>query len=276
MKIKNRLIYAAMAPLLFAISVFTACEETDYLKFDLSHSGLYFTKDTLSYSFGVTPVEIKRYTYNVPVRVMGGISNKKRTIGYAVRTDSTTAIEGLHYEIGEACIMPDSIDGIIPVTIFRENLEGNHTDGYKRYKLCLELVDNEHFSPTLDSLHQVRVLRFDNAVEQPQWYNAHGEKVWYESELGVWHPYKFIKMVEYFHGIEDILPETYAKMVIAYGENLEHIPLGSVYEYRTVFTKYIYYPMYQFFSDPANREYILSEYPDFPFDFPNPYAGGAV
>ena len=30
--------------------------------------------------------------------------------------------------------------------------------------------------------------------------------------------------------------------------------------------------MYDYFSDPANEDYILSEFPDFPFDFPNPYA----
>jgi hypothetical protein len=60
-------------------------------------------------------------------------------------------------------------------------------------------------------------------------------------------------------------------MVAAYGENLESIPYGDVYLYRTIFKKYVYLPMYEFFNDPANREMILANYPDFPFDFPNPY-----
>ena len=29
--------------------------------------------------------------------------------------------------------------------------------------------------------------------------------------------------------------------------------------------------MYDFFSDPANHDMIVEAYPDFPFDFPNPY-----
>ena len=61
-------------------------------------------------------------------------------------------------------------------------------------------------------------------------------------------------------------------MVVAYGENLEHIPFGDPNLYRTIFRKYIYYPMYEYFSDPANRDMILAEFPDFPFDFPNPFA----
>ena len=82
---------------------------------------------------------------------------------------------------------------------------------------------------------------------------------------------KFIKMVEYFHAINDILPETYKKMVAAYGENLENIPYGDPYVFRSIFKKYIYQPMYEFFGDPANHDMIVTAYPDFPFDFPNPY-----
>ena len=254
-----------------AVLLFAACEETDYLKFDTSHSGIYFTKDTLRYSFSVTPVEIKSHQFNIPVRVMGGISDKEREVEFSVRADSTTAEEGVHYIIGRAVIMPDSIDGYIPVTILRDNLEGNYTDGYKKYRLCIELRQNKNFVPTLDSLSQVRMFRFDNSVDQPEWYSAHGEKVWQERYLGKWHPLKFIKMVEYFHAVEEILPETYKNMVVLYGENLEHIPYGDPYQYRTIFVKYIYAKMYEFFGNPDNREGILQEFPDFPFDFPDPY-----
>ena len=197
------------------------------------------------------------------------------TCGYHghAKPDSTEAIEGVHFTIGDAIILPDSTTGVIPVTIYRNELKGNYSQGYTRYKLCLQLVKDDIFTPTLDSLHQVRVFRFDNAVDQPAWYNAHGEKHWQEKYLGKWHPYKLIKMVEYYHAIETILPETYKKMVDLYGENLEHIPNGDPYQFRTIFVKYIYSPMYEFFNDPENYEMIKSQFPDFPFgDFPNPYA----
>lgn len=271
MRKKNIIEYALLLLSLPAILLFVACDDENYARFNLSHSGIYFTKDTLNYSFGVTPVETREYTYNIPVKVMGGLSKEKRSIGYVIVPDSTTAIEGVHYTIGEACIMPDSIEGSIPVTLYRDELKGNYIEGYERYTLCLQLVGNGFFTPTLDSLSQVRVFRFDNSVEQPEWYDAYGKKVWQKRYLGEWHPLKLIKMVEYFHAVEEILPETYKRMVAIYGENLEHIPFGDPYQFRTIFVKYIYSRMYEFFINPANREGILEEFPDFQFDFPDPY-----
>ncbi|MBQ6800686.1 MAG: DUF4843 domain-containing protein [Bacteroidaceae bacterium] len=252
---------------------FTACEDEDYMKFDTTYTGIYFTSDSSQYSFSVTPIEVREYTLKVPVQIMGAPSKLTRSIGFELVTDQCKAIEGVQYEIDEAVILPDSITGYIPIRILRDGLQGNYANGYERYQLTLRLVKNEHFTPTLDSLSQVHQSKFDNAVEQPNWTNGKDdEKIWIERELGAWHPYKFIKMVEYFHAIEEIHPETYKNMVKLYGENLEHIPVGDPNHYRTIFRKYIYAPMYEHFNNPANREMILNEYPDFPFDFPNPFA----
>lgn len=266
--IKGGLI-CALSLAMFSLS---SCEETDYMTYDTSHNGVYFLSDTLQYSFGVTPVEQRTHVVEIPVRVMGGISDSPRKIAFEVIADTTTAVEGVQYRLGEAVIMPDSVNGFIPVEILRDGLEGSYTEGYVRYRLGLRLVANDHFAPTLSLEEQMFVLNFDNAVEMPDWYDAYGEKVWYEKYLGKWHPLKLIKMVEYFHAIEAIHPETYKKMVEAYGENLEHIPYGDPYLYRTIFRKYIYAPMYEYFGNPANRDAILAEYPDFPFDFPDPFA----
>lgn len=259
----------ALATAMLLVLLLTACNE-NYLKYDTSYNGIYFTKDTLTYSFSVSPVEYKEHVFKIPVAIMGGLSNEKRAIGYEVIEELTSAVEGEHYTIGEACILPDSITGYIPVTVYRSKLEGTYPD-YTRYKLALQLVLNDCFVPTLDSLHQVRVFTFDNAIEQPEWLNSAGEKIWSLENLGVWHPLKLIKMVEYFHAIEDVLPETYIKMVKQYGENLEHISGGYPTEFKITFEKYVYAPMYEYFSNPANEEYIKSEFPDFPFDFPDPY-----
>ena len=248
-----------------------SCSETDYMTFDTARNGIYFTKDTLNYSFSVTPIEIKTHTYKIPFRIMGSTSSQPRTVAYTVVAEKTTAKQGVQYNIGEAVVEPDSINGYIPVEILRNGLEGTYATGYTRYTLHIELKSNDNFFPTLNAAAQSRTLTFDNAVEQPEWYSAHGDKVWDKATLGVWHPYTFIKMVEYFHAINDILPETYKKMVAAYGENLENIPYGDPYVFRSIFKKYIYQPMYEFFGDPANHDMIVTAYPDFPFDFPNPY-----
>ena len=263
-----------MAVMLPAVALFASCDDDNYMKFDLENSGIYFTKDTLNYSFGVTSLDVNTYTYNIPVQIMGTTSNVKRPIGYYIDPDSTIAEKGVQYTIGEACILPDSIIGYIPVTIYRDNLEGSYPD-YTHYKLCIRLIQNDYFTPTLDSLHQVRIFRFDNSVAQPEWYNADREKVWPKNYLGEWHPLKFIKMVEFFHAVKDIQPETYKKMVVLYGENLEHIKEGNPYQYRTVFIKYVYDKMYNYFNDSANKDEIERDFPDF-FeggfnDMPDPY-----
>jgi hypothetical protein len=267
MKLTNFRFLAWLAPLLFALG---ACDQ-DYMTYDVADQGVYFTRDTLTYSFSVTPIEVKSYSFKVPFRVMGATDAADRPVAFSVVASMTNAVEGVQYTIGDAVLPADSIDGYIPIEILRDGLEGNYTDGYTKYTLVLRLETNDYFRPMLDSAAQWRTVTFDNAIEQPNWLNAYGDKVWSKAELGVWHPYKFIKMVEYFHAIADILPETYEKMVAAYGENLESIPYGDVYLYRTIFKKYVYLPMYEFFNDPANREMILANYPDFPFDFPNPY-----
>lgn len=269
MTIRNLYKYAAAALLLPILTLLYSCDE-EYLVFDTKTPGIYFTRDTLEYSFSVTPPEIKRYTFNVPVRIMAELSNQSRPIGFDVIPDSTNAVEGEHYEIGEAVILPDSINGYIPITFFREKLEGTYATGYTRYKICLELVDNGYFAPTLDSASQVRIVRFDNSIDQPAWYTAHGDKRW-PTELGTWHPYTFIKVVELFHAIEEVLPETYYNMVAQYGENLENVPAGYFSLFEVTMKKYVFYPLYQFVNDPVNITMIKNEYPDYPFDIPNPY-----
>ncbi len=234
------------------------------------YPGIYFTNETLNYSFGITPVEIKRYTLKAPVEIKAGLSKVKRSIGYVINPKLTTAVEGVHYELGEAIIEPASINGYIPITIFRENLGGNYSEGYERYQICLELVDNDCFSPIPDAVQQL-VVGFSNAIEQPGWYTPHGNKKWPEA-FGSWHPFTFIKIIEYFHELENILPETYEKIVNDFGENLDNIPYGDYNAYDVIFRKYIIQPLYNYINDPYNREFILSVFPDYPFDVPDPYA----
>ncbi len=264
----------------FGIGLLTVgCEETDYMTYDTSHNGVYFEKDSIAYSFSVTPIEVKTHTIEIPVKVMGGISKTEaREIGYEfvrysnLTNDTVPAVEGVHFNVVSDVVEPDSVTGYIVVEVYRDELLGSYAEGYERYRLGINLVQNENYTPTLTKPQQSIVLTFDNAVEQPEWYDYKGDKVWTESKLGKWHPYKLIKMVEFFHAIEEIQPESYKKMVELYGENLEHIEYGDPYQYATMFRKYVYAPMYEFFNNPDNKEMILAEYPDFPFDFPNPYA----
>ena len=99
-----------------------SCSETDYMTFDTANNGVYFTKDTLTYSFSVTPIEVKTYLYKVPFRIMGPTSKEPRTVKFAIDPTKTTAKAGVQYNIGEAVVQPDSINGYIPVEILRDGL----------------------------------------------------------------------------------------------------------------------------------------------------------
>lgn len=261
-----------------AVVCLTACSETEYLKFDESHNGVYFTQDKLKYSFGVTDDSIRTYLFKMPIQIMGRTSTAEREVAYRVNPDSTDAIAGVHYELGKAVIAPDSITGYIPVTILRDKLEGSYAEGYKTYRLYIELVENENFIPTLDTLSQARLLQFDDAIDTPEWLDYKGDKIWREGnphpDLGSWHPYTFMKLVEQFHTIEheENMYETYQKMVTYYGgENLERVPYASFHPYTHIMRKYVLMPLYEYFSSEANKEEIQKKYPDYPFDFPNPY-----
>ena len=259
--------------ILLLLSSLCACFEEHYLKFDTDFTGIYFTTDSTSYSFSVTPVEVREHTVKIPVQVMGAPSEVDREIKFELIESLSEATEGVHYVLDEAIIPADTIAGYISVRILRDNLKGDHKNGYDRLMIYLRLLPDEHFTPTLDSINQVHLLKFDNAIEQPNWYypGYPNDKIWLQGSLGVWHPYKLIKMVEYFHALKETQPLTYKKIAQEYGENLEHIPEGNPIKYETIFKRYIYKPMYEHFGDPANKEMIESLYPDFPFDFPNPY-----
>ncbi len=274
---------------LFVLLFLQACDETDYMTYDTAHNGVYFKKDSLTYSFGVTPTDVKSHTVKIPVSIMGGLSDNPRSVAYRIIEygelpgDTLAARQGLHYNISEAVVEPDSITGYISVEVLRDNLEGSNLEGFKRYRLGLQLLKNDNFEPTLAPEDQSIILTFDNAVERPEWYNGDEEnpqKVWMNDDCGLWHPLKLIKMVEFFHQIETVndgaYEQTYKKMVVLFGENLEHVKYADPYPYLTIFRRFVFRPMYEYFSDPANFDFIFTEYPDFPRnedgtpEFPNP------
>ena len=259
---------AAGAVMLCVALVVTSCNQEDYMTYDTRNDGVYFTRDTLEYAFGVTPVEVRTHEYKFQLQLLGTVADYDREFLYEVM-DTTTAVAGKQYVLGKGIVPAGATKGTISVTLLRDGLGGQYPN-YEVYKLGLRVVKGNGFSPVLSDKDQWRVLTFSNAVEQPEWKSPSGEKIWSVTKFGVWHPLKFIKMVEYFHTIAIHQPRSYEKMVAEYGENLEHVPFGDFHSFQTMMTKYVFTPMYEYFSDPGNREEILRLYPDFPFDFPKP------
>lgn len=249
-------------PSLLFITIAVSCKQNDYLVFDEEYAGIYFTQDSLHYSFSTMPIETRTHTVEIPVKIMGKPFSIARNFSVEVlpAIHNTEPMAGIQYQLESdgMIVEPDSITGHINLIILRDGLEGNDDSGYTRYELRLKLTENSHFSPTLSDKDQNVVVTFDNAVERPSWYS---EAVWL-SKCGEWHPLKLIKIMEYFHSIlKDNAPSTYDKMVADIGENWEKVQFGWPTDYNYTVKKYILIPCYEYFLSHPEHGII---------DFPNP------
>ena len=260
MRIKNKI----KINLLIGITVLfiTGCSQNDYLVFDEDYSGIYFTEDSIHYSFSTMPIETRMYTQKIPVKIMGKPYDYDRIFSVEIlpAKENTNPLKGLQYLLEEETlkIEADSITGNIPLIILRDGLEGDDETGYKRYEIRLKLVENNNFVPTLSETEQNVVVTFDNAIEKPSWYS---EDVWL-SKCGEWSPIKLIKIMEYFHTtLQENAPSTYQKMVGDIGENWENVTYGWPTDYNYTVKKYILIPCYEYFL--THPEHGIN-------DFPNP------
>ena len=248
---------------LSALITHNSCKENDYLQFDEDYCGIYFLKDSMHYSFSITPIETRTHIHQIPLQILGkpeSIDREFKVITIAT-TGNEKAVEGVHYNLPEKLTVPaDSIHAYLPLELLRDNLAGDDANGYTKYELRLQLIETDDFVPTLSEKDQKIVVTFDNSIERPEWLDADGEKTWSITRFGTWHPIKLIKFVEYFHtNLKENAPSTYKKMVADYGENLEHIPYGWPSDYSYTVIKYIMTPMYDYFQE--HPELGITDFP---------------
>lgn len=255
------LAFGTLAALMAGGMMMTGCQQNDYMVFDESYSGIYFTEDSLHYSFSTLPIETRTYTEEIPVQIMGKPYDYDRVFAVVVEPSiyNETPLAGRQYDLkAEDLIVPaGEITGSIPLVILRDGLAGDDENGYTRYELRLRLVENNNFTPTLTQADQNVVVTFDNSIEKPSWYS---EAVWI-SKCGEWAPIKLIKIMEYFHTtLKENAPSTYDKMVEDIGENWEDVTYGWPTDYNYTVKKYILIPCYEFFLQ--HPEYGVTDFPD--------------
>lgn len=241
---------------LFCIGL-VSCDEQDYKLFDSSRTGIYFTEDSVVYSFGVTALEVISHEMKLPVKIMGAPVKEDRSFKVEVVAEKTTAEAGVHYTLPtELVIKADSVNGVLPVTVLRENLESD-----KYWQVAFRLVSTDDFEPEAE-VESVSIASFNNIVEPPQWKDYWGDLTWPDYKLGVWDPVKWVKFMEYFRAMEQTAPATYKGMVDMYGPNLENVQYEWMSEYDYTVTKYILTPLYDFFE--VNPDLLESGKNDIP------------
>ncbi len=255
MKFKN--IFLTTSLLLFGlIAGLSSCKEGNLADTGDWKTGLYFQRDSITYSFGVTPLEVTTYTLQVPLKVMGNKSSSQRAFKVEIDNELTTATQSVHFEIDNNPIVgADSINAYINLTINRGAIEGNES-----YKVGLKLIENENFKPVNED-YKSAVIHFNNRVDPPDWKDWQGKPTWPNYKLGAWNPLTYIKFIELFRDMKNTAPATYENMVKEFGEDLKNVEFGWAWDYDKSLTKYVLNPMYQYF---------MVEHPELGVTIPKP------
>lgn len=227
---------------LFAV-LFHACKENDLVETAELTPGIYFHKDSINYSFGVTPIEVTEYTLQIPLKVMGAVSSTDRPFEIKLNNERTLAEEGVHFDFAKPHIlMADSVNAYLQMVMYRDNLEDDD------YVVAIDLKENENFVPVNENLKSM-IIYFNNRVEPPQWEDWMGNPTWPDFKLGAWNPLTWIKFMELFNEMEVKAPSTYRNMVNEFGSDLRDVEFGWPWDYDHSITKYILIPMYQYFME---------------------------
>lgn len=259
-------------PVLFFLSALSlsSCSETDYPTFDDSTIDIYFTKDSTFYSFGITPLEYTAHIVELPIKIIGGPVGQDRQVKVAIINERTNARPEVHYRLPENIVIPaDSVNGVLPVTVIREELGETET----AWKMAVRLIANENFSPTLQQERKISceaLVTFNNVVSKPNWTDWQGNFAWMENYLGPWNPTVYVVFMDFFHKLEKTAPTTYQNLVERYGENLDQSYYtgwdvknfgGWDWDFDYTLRKHVLIPMYQYFQEHPELEVT---------DFPNP------
>ena len=153
------------------------------------------------------------------------------------------------------------MEGRIEVTVKRtEKLKD------KTASLVLQIAESDEFQGVPRNVY--RILISDGIAACPNWWYHTATIQWY-MYLGEFREEKYRKLLELYHGIEELNPSLYAEMVEQFGENIDNKTYinknGVVTEIRTGFfhsssnpykmawNRYVLSPLY---------EYYKTNYPD--------------
>lgn len=231
---KRRLIFN-MLIVLSAAGGFLSCSDT-WLMYDTSQKNkLYFSDGAQSLDrylsteapFALLDESVKEIHKTLPVKLLGSVADRDRSFKVQAIHDTTTnyttggvarelydAVEGEDYTIDELIVPAGSVEGRIEVTVKRT---GKLKD--KTASLVLQIAENDEFQGVPRNVH--RILISDGIAACPNWWYHTATIQWY-MYLGEFREEKYRKVLELYHGIEELNPTLYAEMVKEFGENIDN------------------------------------------------------
>ena len=126
----------------------TGCEKSELVRYE-EPAMIYVYReafnndgDSVAYSFAIKANNLQVDTIKVPVRIMGDATNTDREVKLAVIADSTTAVEGTHYEFLPYHIPAGEFSADLPVLVKRTADLKN-----QEVRLLLQVTASKDFQP---------------------------------------------------------------------------------------------------------------------------------
>ncbi|TXH60891.1 MAG: DUF4843 domain-containing protein [Bacteroidia bacterium] len=201
MKLKNLI---AIASVLVTIVLLTSCSQSidsmykeksriqfKYYTLDFNKKMILNNKST--YSFGMKSDDVQKDTAKIVVEFLGTPSEMDRTYKIKVAADSTTAVEGVHYEpISETqTFKAGKFSDTLRVVVIRKNLSTSFTQPEDK-RLALEMIPSEDFDLGMkDGLKTY--LYINNYLSEPVWWNTPLRADY----IGFYHPKKWKILISF-------------------------------------------------------------------------------
>jgi len=185
------------------VLLFASCQKDAGLTYK-DKNGIYFIYndtvynkitafDKVTYSFGMLDDSKHKDTAKIVLRAMGKAANKDRFYRVSINTDSTTAVEGIHYEIIQPLqkFKANKFIDTLKIVVLRDNLSSSHVKQESK-RIALKIEESDDFNVGIAKGAQMKLV-INNYLNEPKWW-----KNYLGSGLYFYHPEKW-KVLMKFH-----------------------------------------------------------------------------
>lgn len=239
-----------------AAALFASCSENDYKVYDTTQKDSVFfsyvnnqnVSDSVfdfAFNFDIN----NYYTLSVPVSVMGSIKSYDRPVRVDIVADSSTMVQGTHYEIIEAVIPAGATEGVVKFNLLRDRDPRLLTESVKGRFI---IGENDELRTVKGSVFKITFsdIRPEN---KPAWWLTYGPFPKYSFENAQ-------LFFDYFYRLKDNeeTKDIFDEIIRNYGDYFINGPAvrGPWTMYELFLRKYVSIPLHhdhpevEFMSDP--------------------------
>lgn len=196
--------------LLITTILFIACDQSidnvykeksriQFAYYTLDFNQNMIIKKESTFSFGMLDDSIQVDTAKIVVEYLGTPSDRDRTYKVSVLEDSTTAIQGVHYEPFNPMqtFKAGASRDTLRIVVYRSDLSTSFTNPEDK-RLALEMEATDDFDLGMkDGLR--RYLNINNYLTEPEWWDTPLRG----NYIGFYHPEKWKILISFNDGFSD-------------------------------------------------------------------------